>query len=348
MLSAIILLVFGIQEPFLKSLNVDGLNYPINSDSVIVVEANHTRLSIELNALSGDSILYGSRLSGLDTSWFFSSYPVYNFFNLKGGVHHLETKVKKGDEELFGRSYTIDIKQAFWQKWWFWPSIALYIIIIAGILVYLFFLYDFRQKLKMQYVRNRIASDLHDEVGSNLNSIAIFAELLKKKSNISDDVMPILDRITSNSEETVSLMRDTVWAINPNNDSTVKLVERMRSFGSEVLAAKEVNFTFRFVDAIDRVHLTMEQRRNLYLIYKEAINNVAKHSQSRKAECSITLENQMLKVLVKDFGVGFDMSKTFEGNGLRNFELRNQEEDLLVKVSSNVGKGTEILIEVYF
>lgn len=241
----------------------------------------------------------------------------------------------------------IRVQEAFWQKWWFWPSVILYFLLLLGVGVYLFFLYDFRQKLKLHYVRNRIASDLHDEVGSNLNSIAIFTELLRKKVADDASLLPILDRITSNSEETVTLMRDTVWAINPENDSTEKLVERMRAFGVEILAAKDIPFQFTVHDLKNSDGLSMEQRRSLYLVYKEAVNNIAKHSEAKNAACTVKKEEGVLKVLIKDDGKGFDPDATFEGNGLRNFATRGREENMHVSVTSKPGEGTTVAVEVW-
>ncbi|MCD8538980.1 MAG: ATP-binding protein [Leadbetterella sp.] len=160
------------------------------------------------------------------------------------------------------------------------------------------------------------------------------------------DVLPILDRITSNSEETVGLMRDTVWAINPENDSTDRLIERMRSFGAEILAAKNINFRFEAPLLKNKAELSMEQRRNLYLVYKEAINNIVKHSGAKNAECVLEKKENGLTARVTDDGKGFDPSKSFEGHGLKNFLLRSRDSDLSVTVQSAPGKGATVEIRL--
>lgn len=330
-------------QPEVKRVRVDERELPYSGETKILLEPLQNKLLVEFS--SKDSL--STRIIGLDENWTISPYPVLNIYGLSGGDYVLEAKTVNGQEESPVLHIPIIVKQAFWQKWWFWPSIILYILIIVGIAVYLFFLYDFRQKLKMQYVRNKIASDLHDEVGSNLNSIAIFAELLRKKGDNDPSLLPILDKISSNSEETVALMRDTVWSINPENDSIEKLLDRMRGFGIEILAAKGIVFTFTSKLNKEGVELNMEQRRNLYLIYKEAVNNIVKHSEAQKAFCVITLNSNLLQVIIRDEGIGFDSEKTFEGQGLRSFAMRGKEDDLRVSVQSVVGEGTEVVITVY-
>lgn len=353
---ALILLVFcGIMshgQPVVKRISINNIPRPYVRDSTILLEFSRNRLSIEFSPFADDSVQIAFRLPEVDTAWQLSRYPAFNIYGLSGGDYTIEARVvdpASRDTATPDAILRIPIKveQAFWQKWWFWPSVLLYFLLLAGIGVYLFFLYDFRQKLKLHYVRNRIASDLHDEVGSNLNSIAIFTELLRKKMTADTSLLPILDRITSNSEETVTLMRDTVWAINPENDSTEKLVERMRAFGVEILAAKGIPFQFTVQSLKNSDGLSMEQRRNLYLIYKEAVNNIAKHSEAKNAQCILKKEEGILKVRIKDDGRGFNPDTSFEGNGLRNFKSRSQDENMQVTVTSAPGEGATVAVEVW-
>lgn len=366
-------------QPVVKRVSINHKPYPYVKDSTILLDFSRKNLSIEFYPLTGDSARLAYRLLNLDTAWQVSTYPVFNLYGLPGGEYTLEVReVQPAIREPSGRGAAppgtaepdaagppkedaavstavpdavlripVRVKEAFWQKWWFWPSVVLYFLLLVGIGVYLFFLYDFRQKLKLHYVRNRIASDLHDEVGSNLNSIAIFTELLRKKVADDASLLPILDRITSNSEETVTLMRDTVWAINPENDSTEKLVERMRAFGVEILAAKGIPFHFTVHDLKSSDGLSMEQRRSLYLVYKEAVNNIVKHAEAKNAECTLKKEEGVLKIRIKDDGKGFDPSATFEGNGLRNFTTRGRDENMRVSVTSKPGEGTTVTVEVW-
>ncbi len=346
-LCALLLSISSNAQLTIKQVLVNGQKYSYLQNSPISLATNDNNLIIELNPVNKDSIKYYYRLSGLDETWFWTSYPSVHYQTLAGGDYKFQMRAVSKKYKTGIIEIPIYKKQAFWQKIWFWPSIAIYILLVLGVGFYLFFIYDLRQKLKIQDVRNQIASDLHDEVGSNLNSIAIFVELLRKKVTIEKpDLLPILNKITDNSEETVMLMRDTVWAINPENDSTDKLFERMRSFGVEILSAKGISFSFESSFDTKTDAFSMEQRRNVYLIYKEAINNISKHSFATQASCKIYQHKGLIKISISDNGKGFDYNQTFEGNGLKNFKLRSQDNDLNVYVNSDMQKGTEVLIEI--
>ncbi|GAB3520339.1 hypothetical protein GCM10027442_43210 [Emticicia fontis] len=328
---------------------INGQVFPYTKDSTIFLSDNDKSLIIELNPVEGNAIKYCYRIAELNKDWLWSNYPSIHFYDFSGGDYLLQIQAKADTRELANLDVRIKKMEAFWQKWWFWPSIAVYILLVVGVGFYLFFIYDVRQKLKLQHVRNQIASDLHDEVGSNLNSIAIFVELLRKKVvTEKPELLPILDKITDNSEETVLLMRDTVWAINPDNDSTEKLFEKMHSFGVEILSAKGIPFNFEPLVDLKKDLFSMEQRRNIYLVFKEAVNNISKHSSATEASCKIFQHQGLIKISIKDNGKGFDFNQTFEGNGLKNFKLRSQQDDLKVFVNSYQQKGTEILIEILF
>ncbi|MCD8538979.1 MAG: histidine kinase dimerization/phosphoacceptor domain-containing protein [Leadbetterella sp.] len=169
----------GYPQSAIREIRVNNKVFDPGHSEKIFIDSPDQWIMIEFEP---DGQQYAYRIGRLDTSWTTSSYPVLNLFGLNSGNHVLEFKSVSEDGSSTVTEVLIEVKQAFWQKWWFWPSILLYSVFVAGIAVYLFFLYDLRQKLKMQHVRNRIASDLHDEVGSNLNSIAIYAELLRKKN----------------------------------------------------------------------------------------------------------------------------------------------------------------------
>ena len=241
-------------------------------------------------------------------------------------------------------SFPVIVKRSFWQELWFLIVAIIYVIFLIGIGIYFFTLYNLRQKLKLQDVRNRIAADLHDEVGSNLNSIAIFVELLRRKAP--PELLPILEKITSNSVESVQLMQDTIWAIQSKNDDFQKFTDRMRGFATEVLAAKGISLDFNNQIVSHKNSLSMEARKNAYLIYKEAINNIVKHSKATKAEVKIWEENNQILIEVSDNGIGFDPNQATEGNGLHNFEQRAEENEMRLNIDSMQGKGTKVMLGI--
>ena len=132
------------------------------------------------------------------------------------------------------------------------------------------------QVIKLQAIRNNIASDLHDDIGSTLNSISVYSEVAKQQAG---KEIPALDLIGTNSRKIIESMDDIVWTINPENDSFEKVIIRMRSFAYQMLKAKKVDFTFDVDEHLNSLTLPMQVRKNFYLIFKEAITNLVKHSE---------------------------------------------------------------------
>lgn len=203
--------------------------------------------------------------------------------------------------------------------------------------------YRTRQRLKLQTLRNKIASDLHDDVGSTLSSISIFSEMAKQQSK---EVIPMLDTIGESSRKMLDAMADIVWTINPANDQFEKIILRMRSFAYELLGAKKIDFEFVADDDVAKMKLPMDIRKNLYLIFKEATNNLVKYSGANRAFFAVKKEANNLTMLIRDNGKGFDMAQAKEGNGLINMKKRAEEIGAQFMIDSHPGEGTTIQLKV--
>ena len=202
---------------------------------------------------------------------------------------------------------------------------------------------DFESKLAIEKLSNRISQDLHDEVGANLSSITFLVESLKKRLNGNQaNVSVLLERISSNSMESVTLINDTIWALNPNFDTFEKLFERIKSFASALLSSKDIAFMIENNLAEKNLDLSIEQRQNLYFIMKEAINNIAKHASATKVFLKINEDEQGIKISIEDNGVGFDTKTIFEGNGLKNYQIRAKDSEIDVKIASKIDFGTRV------
>jgi len=200
-----------------------------------------------------------------------------------------------------------------------------------------------RSQLKLQTLRNKIASDLHDDVGSTLSSIAIFSEVAQQQSK---EVVPMLNTIGESARKMLDAMADIVWTINPENDNFEKIILRMRSFAYELLGAKKIEFEFEADDDVSKKKLPMDVRKNLYLIFKEATNNMVKYSEANKASFSIKGEKNELTMLIRDNGKGFDTARETIGNGLKNMKKRAEEIGAKLLVESMPGSGTTIQLLV--
>jgi two-component system, NarL family, sensor histidine kinase UhpB len=205
-----------------------------------------------------------------------------------------------------------------------------------------YFIYNnFRtaSKLKLQNIRNKIASDLHDDVGSTLNSISIYSEVAKQKSPA---MVHELEQIGDASRKIIEVMSDIVWTINPKNDTFENIIDRMSSIAYNLLKAKNIEHSFRADEGLNELKLSLESRRNFYLIFKEALNNLVKYSKATRASISLTNENGLIKLSIRDNGVGFDVLQTSRGNGLLNMKNRAEEMKAQLKIESEKGNGAHI------
>lgn len=218
-----------------------------------------------------------------------------------------------------------------------------YLIAFSSLFVIISFLiyreYYNRQHLKLQNLRNKIASDLHDDVGSTLSSISIFSQIAQRRPS---EVQPLLQTIEESSKKMLDAMADIVWTIKPENDQFEKIILRMRSFSYELLGAKQIQYRFIVDDKVGKINISMESRRNLYLIFKEATNNMVKYSNATKAEFSLKEDPGRLIMKIQDNGIGFDQSREYEGNGLKNMHARAREIGASLSVNSSIGNGTHI------
>jgi signal transduction histidine kinase len=147
----------------------------------------------------------------------------------------------------------------------------------------------------------------------------------------------------------ITEMNDIVWAINPKNDTMEKIIQRMESFARPLLAARNIRFQFVYDKSVMDINLEMEQRKNFYLIFKEAVNNVIKYSAASLLDARISYQQNTLELLVKDNGIGFNPEKemkeptvSLSGNGLKNMQARAREMNAGLNIESVAGKGATI------
>ncbi|MEP7374000.1 MAG: ATP-binding protein [Chitinophagaceae bacterium] len=199
-----------------------------------------------------------------------------------------------------------------------------------------------RRIKQMQKMRNSIADDLHDDIGSSLSSISIMSELAKAKSPQAE---PLLASISENTSAIQENMSDIIWAVNPQNDRFENVLQRMNLFAAEILEAKNIQFEFTSDPSLAAYRFTMKQRKNLYLFFKEAINNAAKYSDAGKVFVRINKKDNHVEMNISDNGKGFDTTGMFNGNGLNTFKKRAEELNAEFKISSPVNEGTTVQLK---
>lgn len=225
-------------------------------------------------------------------------------------------------------------------------------ILIAGG-IYVLYKYRVRQVMKLQAIRNRIASDLHDEIGSTLSSISLSSTIIQNKLNGNDtEVKKLLEQVSSNTDNMMEALSDIVWAINTRNDRFDNIVNRMRAFAIELLEPSGITAHFDVKENVHDVNLNMEQRKNVYLIFKEAINNIAKYAGCKNVWVTINKEGSKTFVMnIKDDGKGFEMAlpgteeKNLSGNGIRNMKKRANELGGEMTIDAARGQGASLQLK---
>jgi len=230
-------------------------------------------------------------------------------------------------------------------------GVTITLLLFAGAAI-LFFIDRIQRNRKKQLeaVRARISRDLHDDMGSTLQSISVMSEIARMKStSSSSESIPILEKIGSASREMVGKMNDIVWAVNPQNDNFENIIFHMRAFGGELLAGKDIELHFKSDSGLNNIRLSMEKRKSFFLVYKEALNNAYKYSGAKNVNVDISRTNHTLKLVVEDDGVGFKMNEDrlkTGGNGLKNMSTRAAELNGSISISSEPGHGTTVSLSV--
>jgi signal transduction histidine kinase len=278
-------------------------------------------------------------LEGFDKDWIYTnaSKPFADYTNLDPDEYIFKVKGSNNDGVWNETPATIRliITPPFWQTGWF----RILMVAAIGAIIYGVYRYRLREVIRLQMIRNNIASDLHDEVGSTLNSISILSSVAKQQAGRS---LPALDQIGENSRKIVEAMNDIVWTINPENDSFEKILVRMRSFAHQVMKAKQIEFRFDADEKMDDLSMPMQTRKNFYLIFKEATINIAKYSSASHANFSVTGSDHQIQLTIRDNGIGFDTNNTSSGNGIKNMQRRANEIKADLKIESAAGEGTRV------
>jgi ligand-binding sensor domain-containing protein/two-component sensor histidine kinase len=305
----------------------------------------------------GSTIQYAYMLEGFDKDWVDASERNYiSYSNLDGGEYIFKVRATNtpGTWSEEYASMKITVIPPFWKRPWFYVAFVAFLLLAS----YLVYRYRINELLKRQAIRNRIAQDLHDNVGSTLSSISVYSQVARiyqqqKKDN---ELSATLEKISDTSGEMISELNDTVWAINPRNDHMEVILQKMESFAKPLLVAQGIQFHMNTEPRITMLELDMENRKNFYLIFKEVINNAVKYASCKNVYVELLGQDNQVLIRIKDDGKGFDLSQTSEGfkssdvygggNGLKNMQRRAQEMKGDLKIWSESQKGTTV--ELHF
>lgn len=331
---------------FNKSVEPDNadsiLKYPIELTREVTLSHGQNDISFEfaaLNYFNPEKNQYAYKLEGFNKVWVVTdaSRRFAQFTNLLPGEYTFRVKGSNNDGlwNPTEASLKLIITPPFWQTWWFGILLAFG----AMALVYGFYRYRLQYILKLQDIRNKIAADLHDDIGSTLNSISVYSEVAKKDPSRQTHA---LNMIGESSRKVIDAMSDIVWTINPDNDSFEKIVLRMRSLCYNLFRARKIGFIFQADESLSSLKLSLDDRRNFYLIFKEAINNLIKYSGADRVSITLAKNSNTIILIIRDNGTGFDTSLNYNGNGLINMKKRADDMKAQLQIESALDSGTSI------
>jgi signal transduction histidine kinase/ligand-binding sensor domain-containing protein len=367
-------------QVFIGSLRIAGIEQPISQFGNAEIEKGelaHTDNNFQIDFFgldfrAGETLRYQYKLEGADADW---SQPTelrtVSFANLQPASYRFLVRAVNSDGTGSENPAVISFKilSPFWQRWWFILLCALF---VSGaiILLYRYRITNLREinaaltdaknaeadlrkskeerLAELEKVRSRIATDLHDDIGASLTQIAVLSEVAQAQSKGNGATEPLM-RISNVSNELVEAMSDIVWSINPTKDHLSDLTQRMRRFASDILAAKGIAFHFDAPHTDKEITVGTNLRREVFLFFKESVNNVVKHSGAKHVEIQLKIMDGNLNLKIADDGCGFGAANAsdketddYGGNGILSMKKRALEMNGKVEIVSEIGKGTSV------
>ncbi|HZM90385.1 MAG TPA: two-component regulator propeller domain-containing protein [Blastocatellia bacterium] len=356
---------------WINNVQIAGAAYPISefgerTVSLPSLDPEQNRIQVNFFGMSfsaGEPLKYQYKLEGAGQDWSDPTEQRTHEMSLGPGSYRFLVRAVRGESPIdsIPASVSFKILPPIWLRWWF-ITIGLLAVALGtfGIARYR----SQRAKAAMEAqealrrsreerfaelerVRRRIATDLHDDIGSSLTQISIMSEVVRQRTDPNDSQLSgPLSMIAGASRELVDSMSDIVWAINPQKDHLNDLAQRMRRFASDLLTARNIAFEFVEPDEEDDVPLGANIRREVFLIFKESVNNLVRHSGCTDVRIDFDIANGVLKLRVRDDGKGFDISQNGDGHGLASMRQRAEDMGGQLEIISKSGEGTTIQLDL--
>jgi len=340
----------GSPNILLTGLRVNGQDQPVselgaNSLPELHLDSGQSQVRIEflgLGASLGEELKYQYKLQG---DWLETTQRAVDFANLAPGSYSFAVRAVSFDGLISQTpaSFSFTIAAPVWQRWWFIASG----VSILVFLIYCAYRYRVAQLLRVERIRTRLATDLHDDIGANLSKISILSEVARlRMAEGTEDDRQLLGSIAEIARESVSAMSDIVWAINPKRDSILEMTRKMRECAEGSLVPKNVSVEFNSTPDDENAPVPMNLRREIYLIFKEAVNNAAKHSGCSKVTIDFHAHRNEIFLQVNDNGCGFQGGNETNGSGLENMRTRAANLGGTLEIGPAGDSGTSVRLTI--
>lgn len=306
---------------YVTDMTVMDKKWPDMSHIVLDYNQNFVTFNyVGLSFSAPEMVLYEYRLKGADNQWIYTNKRSVRFSALTNGYYTFQVRARNNDGIWSKKiaSVRFQVEPPFWESWWFRFLIGTILIALIALIYN-----NFRvgRMVDMERIRVRIASDLHDDVGSSLTEIALLSDFLQAEK-LPGDVEESVKQIGEQSRRIVNTMDDIVWSIDARNDSVGDLTDRIQDYANRVLGPKHITISYDFQELVNERNLPVEFRQNMYLIFKEAINNIAKHSNAQNVKVELEHKGNHFVLTIHDDGKGIVDKGKLTGHGLKNMKMR--------------------------
>ncbi|MHA4809444.1 ligand-binding sensor domain-containing protein [Flavitalea flava] len=342
-----------IPEVVITAFNIFDAPYPIKRIGTRIepVGLNYKQNMITfhftaLNFTNSANNRYAYKLEGFDKGWTYcGNRTSATYTNLDGGSYDFRVKASNNDGlwNEKGTDLRLIISPPFRKTGWFY----LLVLVCMASAFYIFYRIRLIQLLQLHKMRANIARDLHDDIGSTLSSISMMSRMAVENPDhptLKEKSAELLSTIARASKQAMDQMSDIVWSIDPINERLENILIRMREYAGEMLEAADIRLCFETDDKAGRLSMSLKNRKEFLLIFKEAVNNLAKYSGANRAFISLTCQGNKLHLRVEDNGIGFDTTHESKGNGLKNMRERAAVLGALLTIGSHPGGGTIIKV----
>lgn len=315
----------------------------------LALAPDETRLRIDFAAprfAQGERVRFQTRLEGADAAWSLpNAEPTIRYVGLAPGKYRFAVRaVGPGGEAGEEASLGFRVLPPLWRRGWFLAAAAA----LALLAVFLLHRQRLERAVAVERVRTRLATDLHDDVGSSLARISILSEVGHRAVGEGSEPARLFDEIGETSRSVIDALGDAIWSIDPRRDDLQSLGDRLRLFASDLLEGRGISFHLALPEGASAVELPAETRRHLFLLLKEAVTNAARHSGARKVEAEFLLAGRTLRVEVRDDGAGFsvpEQGREGEGRGLGNMSERASALGGRLEIRAEPRRGTTIRLD---
>lgn len=316
-----------------------------------VLQPDETRVRIDFAAPSfipGELVRYQTRLEGVDATWSApGSDPTVRYVGLTSGTYRFSVRAvgPLGGEPGEEAAVSFRIRPPLWRRAWF------LLLAVAAAVALAVFVHrqSVRRAVAVERVRTRLATDLHDDVGSSLARISILSEVGRRDLDPAGEPARLFGEIGETSRSVIDALGDAIWSIDPRRDDLQSLGDRLRHFAADLLEARGMTFRLELPPEAPAIDVPPEPRRQLFLLLKEAITNAARHSRATAVSAVFRLSGRTLDVAIADDGAGFDSAARpsdpdEEGRGLLNMQARARALGGRLEVETSPGQGTRLVI----